>query len=132
MSGLHASDARARVHLHISEQQQEVDDCVRVIGARPVAWLLDNAPVDERWCLVHATHLTEAEAERLAHSGAIAGLCPTTEANLGDGVFDASAYDLANGFWGIGSDSHASVGVSEELRLLEYTQRLAQTRRKFA
>jgi formimidoylglutamate deiminase len=122
-------DAGAPVHIHIAEQQPEVDDCVAWSGARPVQWLLDNAPVDERWCLVHATHMTAIESQRLAARGAVAGLCPSTEANLGDGVFDARSYLAANGRWGIGSDSHASVSVVDELRLLEYSQRLTQQRR---
>lgn len=91
---------------------------------RPVAWLLDNAEVDERWCLIHATHLAEEETSRLAQSGAVVGLCPSTEANLGDGIFPATAYLEMGGEFGIGSDSHISVSPIEELRLLEYGQRL--------
>jgi formimidoylglutamate deiminase len=122
-------ESTAPIHVHIAEQQQEVQDCLAWSGQRPVQWLLANAPVDARWCLVHATHMTADERDALAASGAVAGLCPSTEANLGDGIFDASAYLAAGGAWGIGSDSHASVGSGEELRLLEYTQRLAQQRR---
>jgi len=122
-------DAGAPVHIHIAEQQQEVRECVAWSGQRPVQWLLANANVDARWCLVHATHMTADERDALAATGAVAGLCPSTEANLGDGVFDAAAYSAAAGVWGIGSDSHASVSAAEELRLLEYTQRLAQQRR---
>lgn len=129
VAGLHAIDANAPIHIHIAEQQQEVDDCVAWSGQRPVDWLLAHAPVDTRWCLVHATHISVAERSALAASGAIAGLCPTTEANLGDGVFPAAAYLAARGAWGIGSDSHISVDPAEELRLLEYTQRLALLRR---
>jgi formimidoylglutamate deiminase len=129
VAGMHAIDAHAPVHLHIAEQQQEVDDCVAWSGQRPVEWLLAQAPVDARWCLVHATHLSDAERIALAASGAIAGLCPTTEANLGDGIFPGAAYLAEGGAWGIGSDSHASVDAAEELRLLEYTQRLALQRR---
>ena len=129
VAGLHVLDASAPVHIHIAEQQQEVDDCLAWSGQRPVAWLLAEMPVDARWCLVHATHLVDAELRGLAASGAVAGLCPSTEANLGDGVFDAAAYGAAGGAWGIGSDSHASVDAAEELRLLEYTQRLARQRR---
>ncbi|MEP7101391.1 MAG: formimidoylglutamate deiminase [Burkholderiales bacterium] len=129
VAGIHAIDATAPIHLHIAEQQQEVDDCLAWSGQRPVEWLLANAPVDARWCLVHATHLSATERSALAASGAVAGLCPTTEANLGDGVFDAANYIASRGAWGIGSDSHASVDAAEELRLLEYTQRLAQQRR---
>ena len=129
VTGLHAIDPAAPVHIHIAEQQDEVDACVAWSGLRPVAWLLANAPVDARWCLVHATHLDPSERTALAASGAVAGLCPTTEANLGDGVFDAAFHLGAGGAWGIGSDSHASVDPAEELRLLEYTQRLALQRR---
>ena len=129
LEGLREIDPGAPVHIHIAEQQAEVDDCVAWSGARPVQWLLDNAPVDERWCLVHATHMTAVESQRVAARGAVIGLCPSTEANLGDGVFDAPPYLAANGRWGVGSDSHASVSVVDELRLLEYSQRLTQQRR---
>ncbi|MBW8830957.1 MAG: formimidoylglutamate deiminase [Burkholderiales bacterium] len=129
VQGLHAMDPRAPVHIHIAEQQREVDDCIAWSRARPVQWLLDHADVDERWCLVHATHVDEAELTAMAKSGAVAGLCPSTEANLGDGVFPASRYLEAGGAWGIGSDSHATVDAAEELRLLEYTQRLASQKR---
>jgi formimidoylglutamate deiminase len=122
-------DAATPIHIHIAEQQQEVRDCVAHSGQRPVQWLLANAAVDARWCLVHATHMSPAERDALAASGAVAGLCPSTEANLGDGVFDALAYCTAAGAWGIGSDSHASVNAAEELRWLEYTQRLTHERR---
>ena len=122
-------DAAAPIHIHIAEQAQEVRDCIAWSGQRPVQWLLDHAPVDARWCLVHATHMTVEESTAVAASGATVGLCPSTEANLGDGVFDAVVYAEAQGAWGIGSDSHASVNAAEELRLLEYTQRLAQQRR---
>lgn len=129
VTGLHAMDATAPVHIHIAEQQKEVDDCLAWCGVRPVEWLLDHAPVDARWCLVHATHMDWDERRRLAHSGAVAGICPTTEANLGDGVFDAAPYLAQQGAWGIGSDSHASVSVAEELRQFEYGQRLGLQRR---
>ena len=119
----------APIHLHIAEQTQEVDDCLAWSGARPVQWLLDHAPVDARWCAVHATHLTADESRRLAASGAVAGLCPITEANLGDGIFDAPPYVAAGGRWGIGSDSNVQIGVADELRLLEYSQRLARRER---
>lgn len=119
----------APIHIHIAEQQQEVRECLAWSGQRPVQWLLANAAIDSRWCLVHATHLTPDEGAALAASGAVAGLCPTTEANLGDGVFGAAAYLNGGGAWGIGSDSHASVSGAEELRLLEYAQRLAHERR---
>jgi formimidoylglutamate deiminase len=114
----------APIHIHIAEQVKEVEECIAWSGARPVEWLLDHMTVNGRWCLVHATHMTEAETERLAESGAVAGLCPTTEANLGDGFFPACGYLAAGGKFGIGSDSHISVSPIEELRWLEYGQRL--------
>lgn len=126
LAGLLAIDPSAPVHIHVAEQLQEVLDCEAWSGQRPVQWLLDHAPVDTRWCLVHATHLDEHERAGARGRGAVIGLCPTTEANLGDGVFDATAW---RGAWGIGSDSHASVDAAEELRLLEYTQRLARRQR---
>jgi formimidoylglutamate deiminase len=128
-SGLHGDDPSAPIHIHIAEQTKEVDDCVAELGKRPVRWLLDNQPLDERWCLVHATHMTPDETADLAASGAVAGICPTTEANLGDGIFDGVDYLAAGGNWGIGSDSHVSVSLVEELRLLEYSQRLRDRRR---
>ncbi|NIJ36051.1 formiminoglutamate deiminase [Sphingopyxis panaciterrae] len=112
------------VHIHIAEQVKEVADCVAWSGQRPVEWLLDHAAVDKRWCLVHATHMTPDETERLAKSGAVAGLCPITEANLGDGLFPAEAFVAAGGRFGVGSDSNVLIDASEELRLLEYGQRL--------
>ena len=117
------------IHIHIAEQVGEVQDCLALRNARPVEWLLDHADVDARWCLVHATHLTEGETRRLAASGAVAGLCPTTEANLGDGLFPLKPYLDAGGVIGIGSDSHISVSPVEELRWLEYGQRLATRHR---
>jgi len=112
------------VHIHIAEQRAEVDACLAWSGARPVEWLLDNAAVDARWCLVHATHVTDAEVLSLARSGAVAGLCPITEANLGDGLFPAKAFVAAGGRYGVGSDSNVRIDLTEELRLLEYGQRL--------
>ncbi|KAB2901151.1 MAG: formimidoylglutamate deiminase [Dokdonella sp.] len=112
------------LHIHIAEQLAEVQDCLGLRQARPVDWLLDHAPVDARWCLVHATHLSAGETQRLAASGAVAGLCPTTEGNLGDGLFALRAWLDAGGAFGIGSDSHISVSPVEELRWLEYGQRL--------
>lgn len=129
LDGLASLDATAPVHAHVAEQQQEVDDCIAWSGARPVRWLLDHAPVDARWCLVHATHLDRDEVDALARSGAVAGLCPTTEANLGDGLFPAPAYLNAGGRWAIGSDSHVAVDAAEELRLLELGQRLVRRER---
>ena len=112
------------IHIHIAEQTREVEDCVAWSGQRPVEWLLDHAEVDARWCLVHATHITEAETDRLAASGAVVGLCPITEANLGDGVFPAARFLAAGGAFGVGSDSNVLIDAAEELRLLEYGQRL--------
>ncbi|TAL83951.1 MAG: formimidoylglutamate deiminase [Rhodanobacter sp.] len=120
------------IHIHIAEQLGEVQDCLAIRGARPVEWLLDNAEVDARWCLVHATHLTADETVRLARSGAVAGLCPTTEANLGDGLFRLADFLDAKGVLGIGSDSHISVSPVEELRWLEYGQRLTTRHRNVA
>ena len=111
------------VHIHIAEQEKEVADCVAWSGARPVEWLLDNAEVDDGWCLVHATHMTAAETQALVRSGAVAGLCPITEANLGDGVFPAQAFVEQRGRFGIGSDSNVLIDAAQELRLLEYGQR---------
>ena len=126
---LEALHAHAPVHIHVAEQIREVEDCVRWCGQRPVEWLLEHAEVDERWCLVHATHLTQTECAALAASEATVGLCPTTEANLGDGIFPAVAFVGAGGRFGIGSDSHVSVSPVEELRWLEYGQRLVHRRR---
>ncbi|MDE1184555.1 formimidoylglutamate deiminase [Paraburkholderia sp.] len=129
LSGLDAISADAPIHIHIAEQTAEVDACLKTEGARPVQWLLDRFDVDARWCLVHATHVDEAETAALATSGAVAGLCLTTEANLGDGVFPAQAYLDAKGRIGIGSDSHIGVDWRSELRLLEYGQRLTRRQR---
>lgn len=119
----------ARIHIHIAEQTAEVEDCVAVRGARPVRWLLDHAPVDARWTLVHATHLDDGEVAGIAASRATVAICTTTEANLGDGLFPLAAYLGAGGRIGIGSDSHVSTSPVEELRWLEYGQRLATRRR---
>ncbi|WP_411288677.1 formimidoylglutamate deiminase [Phenylobacterium sp.] len=128
LSALTAAAAEP-IHIHIAEQIWEVEDCVAWSGARPVEWLLDRFPVDPRWCLVHATHMTPGETTRLAQSGAVAGLCPITEANLGDGVFPAEAFLTAGGAFGVGSDSNVRIDASEELRLLEYGQRLTRRAR---
>jgi formimidoylglutamate deiminase len=129
---LAALPARSPVHIHIAEQLGEVQDCINVRGARPVEWLLANAEVDAHWTLVHATHLTAAEVQGIAGSGATVAICPTTEANLGDGLFPLRAYLDAGGAWGIGSDSQISVSPIEELRWLEYGQRLATHHRNIA
>ncbi len=129
LAGLNAIDATSPVHIHIAEQTGEVDACLAWCGQRPVEWLLDHAPVDARWCLVHATHMTLQEYQRAAASGAVAGICPSTEANLGDGIFDMPLWLQHGGAWGIGSDSHATVNAAEELLLLEYGQRLQRRSR---
>jgi formimidoylglutamate deiminase len=120
------------MHLHIAEQQREVDQCFAHNGRRPVRWLLENFDVDERWCLVHATHMDADETEALARSGAVACLCPSTEANLGDGLFPLHDFLTAGGNIAIGSDSHVSINPFEELRWLEYGQRLASRSRNVA
>jgi len=119
----------APVHIHIAEQLAEVHECQEYMGARPVEWLLDNAPVNDRWCLVHATHMNGTERRDAAHSGAVAGLCPTTEADLGDGFFETAKWLMDGGCFGIGSDSNLRISVAEELRLLEFSERLRQGRR---
>jgi formimidoylglutamate deiminase len=117
------------IHLHIAEQRQEVEDCLAHTSRRPIDWLFDHHHVDDRWCLVHATHGTPHEIARIAASGAVVGLCPTTEANLGDGIFPGELLLAGGGRFGVGSDSHVSVSPVEELRWLEYTQRLTAHRR---
>jgi formiminoglutamate deiminase len=112
------------IHIHAAEQTREVDACLAWSGERPVEWLLNHTSLDGRWCLIHATHLTPDETERLAASGAVAGLCPVTEANLGDGVFPTAAYLAAQGRFGVGTDSNVLIGGAGELRALEYAQRL--------
>ncbi len=129
---LAALPADTPLHIHIAEQIGEVQDCLSLRGARPVEWLQQEFAVDARWTLVHATHLTPVETKQLAASGATVAICPTTEANLGDGLFPLRAYLDAGGAWGIGSDSHISVSPVEELRWLEYGQRLATRHRNIA
>lgn len=119
----------APIHIHIAEQQKEVQDSLTFSGQRPVEWLHNEIGLNERWCLVHATHLTDAERQAIAKSQAVAGLCPTTEANLGDGIFPGVAFEQENGRWGIGSDSHVSLSIVEELRTYEYGQRLRDQQR---
>ncbi len=114
----------ARIHIHVAEQTKEVDDCVVWSGKRPVEFLLDQFDVSSRWCAIHATHMTAGEVQRLAKSGAIAGLCPTTEANLGDGIFPADNFMREGGAIAIGSDSQITISPAEDLRMLEYSQRL--------
>ncbi len=117
-------EPEAPIHLHIAEQTGEVDDCLEWSDARPVDWLLDHFDVSARWCLIHATHMTPDEARRLAKTGATVGLCPTTEANLGDGIFPGPSYFGSGGSVAIGSDSHITISPAEDLRMLEYSQRL--------
>ncbi|MGF9694304.1 formimidoylglutamate deiminase [Rhizobium sp. 0TCS1.26] len=117
------------IHIHVAEQVKEVEDCLAHTGLRPVEWLLDHAPVDDRWCLIHATQMAPGETQRMAATGAVAGLCPITEANLGDGIFNGAPYLAAGGRFGIGSDSNVLISVPQELRQLEYSQRLSMKAR---
>jgi len=126
-AGLQASHQLADgqpFHIHIAEQEAEVQEIIAAWNARPVEWLLDNHAVDQSWCLVHATQMTPQETKDLAQSGAVAGLCPITESNLGDGTFAGTIYQKNQGVWGIGTDSNVRISLSEELRTLEYSQRL--------
>jgi formiminoglutamate deiminase len=125
----HLASFAGPVHIHVAEQTKEVEDCLAWSGRRPVEWLLDHAQVDSRWCLVHATHMTPQETAMLAKTGAVAGLCPITEANLGDGIFPAEEFLAAGGRFGVGSDSNVLIDAAEELRLLEYGQRLSRRSR---
>jgi formiminoglutamate deiminase len=117
------------IHIHAAEQQREVDESLVVLGARPVEWLIDNIGLDPRWCVVHATHTTDREIRTLASTGAVVGLCPLTEASLGDGIFDAASYLAAGGRFGIGSDSNIEIDAAAEMRQLEYGQRLTRRAR---
>jgi formimidoylglutamate deiminase len=117
------------IHIHVAEQRREVADCLGWSGRRPVEWLLDSQPVDARWCLIHATHTTAAERCAIASREAVVGLCPITESNLGDGIFDARAFQAAGGRFGVGTDSNVLIDAAGELRQLEYTQRLKARRR---
>jgi formiminoglutamate deiminase len=112
------------VHLHVAEQPGEVNEIQTWLGTRPVTWLLDNMPVNQRWCFIHATHMTDTESRSLAHSKAVVGLCPITESNLGDGAFNGPAYLHQHGHFGVGSDSNVRISVSQEFSTLEYSQRL--------
>ena len=117
------------VHIHVAEQVKEVEDCLAWSDARPVEWLLANAPVDRNWCLIHATHMTDSETIAAARTGAVAGLCPVTEANLGDGIFSGSLFAEHDSHWGVGSDSNVLIGLADELRQFEYAQRLGNRAR---
>lgn len=125
LAAVSAMAGEGPVHIHVAEQVKEVADCVDWSGARPVEWLLANADVGGRWCLIHATHMTPQETRALARSGAVAGLCPITEANLGDGIFPGGEFLAAGGGFGIGSDSNILIGIADELQQFEYSQRLS-------
>ncbi|RWM16850.1 MAG: formimidoylglutamate deiminase [Mesorhizobium sp.] len=129
LNSIAAMSPNGPIHIHVAEQVKEVEDCVAWSGKRPVEFLLANADMDEHWCLIHATHLTEAETVDMAMAGAIAGLCPITEANLGDGTFAAPLFIEQGGRFGVGSDSNVLIGLPDELRQLEYSQRLAHRAR---
>ena len=122
-------ESKAPIHIHIAEQQKEVNDCLEHYQQRPVQWLLNNCELDEYWCLIHATHIDEQERLGIIANKAIAGICPTTEANLGDGIFPTTEFLSEGGSLAIGSDSHISVNPVEELRWLEYAQRLNRQQR---
>ncbi len=124
-----AAHPKGPVHMHIAEQIAEVEEIESAWSVSPITWLLDHHAVDERWCLVHATHANEAECANLAKSGAVVGLCPITEADLGDGVFPGELFLTAGGRFGVGTDSNVRITLSGELNLLEYSQRLAMRRR---
>ena len=127
-----AGSGQRPIHIHIAEQQQEVADCIAHTGQRPIEWLLDHANPDARWSLVHATQATAQELQGIARCGAQVVICPSTEANLGDGVFDLPGYAAAGGRWSIGSDSHVCRDWVQELQLLEYSQRLTLRQRNVA
>ncbi len=127
--GVTTVDFDAPLHIHVAEQRGEVEACIAALGAAPVAWLLDHAPVGPHWCLIHATHVTAEERAGMAGRGVVAGLCPSTEGNLGDGLFTLPDFVEAGGRFGIGTDSHVGLDAFSELRLLEYTQRLRSERR---
>ena len=129
VTGLNALMPGRPVHIHVAEQVAEVEACVAATGKRPVEYLLDRHDVDETWCLIHATHVSDGETRQLAESGAVAGLCPVTEANLGDGIFPAETFLKWKGRFAIGSDSHIGVDPRSELRTIEYAARLTTRRR---
>lgn len=119
-----AATSDGPIHIHAAEQTKEVEDCVAWSGKRPVQWLLDEMAVNQRWCLIHSTHMTKEETHRLAQSGAVAGLCPLTEASLGDGFFNGPDFLASRGRFGVGTDSNIDIDAAGELRQLEYSQRL--------
>jgi formimidoylglutamate deiminase len=122
-------DGTMPIHIHAAEQQKEVDDCLIWSGARPVQWLLDQAALDEHWCVIHATHMDARETASLARAKAVVGLCPSTEGDLGDGLFNAKPFLADAGRFGIGGDSHVAVDPFLELRLFEYGQRMTHQSR---
>ena len=124
MIALQELDFSGPIHIHVAEQTKEVEDCLAWSGKRPVEWLLDNVDVNDRWCFIHATHMTVDETRRMAEAGVIAGLCPITEANLGDGTYPSVEFAVNGGRYGVGSDSNVLIGLPDELRQLEYSQRL--------
>ncbi len=117
------------IHMHIAEQVAEVEEVRAAYGARPVEWACANLPLSAQWCLIHATQMTPAETATLAATGAVAGLCPETEANLGDGIFDGPGWFAAKGAWGLGTDSNIRISLTGEARMLEYSQRLGHRAR---
>lgn len=129
--GITALDPTAPIHIHISEQTAEVDACIAWSGKRPVEWLMDRGIADDRWCLIHATHVTDAEVRAIADSGAVVGLCLTTEADLGDGLYPVKTHLEAGGRIGVGSDSQVIISAAEEIRLMEWGQRLVTRRRNW-
>jgi formimidoylglutamate deiminase len=129
LAGMKAMDPQARLHIHVSETTHEVAEVEAGLGARPVQWLIDNVDLNDQWCLVHATHLDASEIAGAAASGAVVGICPLTEATMGDGFFPLVEYHGAGGAWGIGTDSHYSTSTAEELRILECGKRLELRRR---
>jgi formimidoylglutamate deiminase len=132
LAAVTAFDPTAPIHIHVAQVVAEVNDCLSWSEKRPAQWLLDNMPVDARWCLVHCTNVSTPETEKLAASGAVVGLCPTTGANLGDGTFPFARFREKQGRFAIGGDIHVSQTPVEELRWLEYNQRLALRRRNIA
>ncbi len=116
-------------HLHVSEQKKEVSDCLAFCNRRPMQWLLENLPVNERFHLVHSTHLNDDELKSLAKSKANVVLCPSTEGNLGDGIFRMKEYVRLGGHWSIGTDSHIGLNPLEEFRMIDYRQRLVTNHR---
>ncbi len=128
-TALRKTDPALRIHIHASETVHEVEECMAGLGARPVQWLLDNVGLNDAWTIIHATHLDTREWRELAESGAVAGLCPMTEATVGDGFFPLVEYQSAQGRWGIGTDSHYVANPAMELRMLECGKRLQLSKR---